>query len=336
MAKIKIPLKTSEPKPPRKGADSSGLGISSKGRTPLFDQLFPCSWRGIQFPVLNMRVSLKQDLAEHKYWGKDGANVEATGRAPFEIEAVIPFVNGIVPGKNERWGILYPTEFLKFLQAFNDHKTGILDTPEIAGISCKPVSLDFAHDAQRRDGVEVTARWIETFDLDTPSDNKFSPVDVANLAALNLDAKLASVRPYADPPQFEETFESLVSRLSGVLDTGASKLTILSNKPDQILFRLNKVKDSIERAKNALTWPIEESIHKLKLAAHDAKRIPEATSTTPKRRKTRRHVVQVKTSLTVLAGLFPTNSIDDLIELNPRLLTRPTVPAGSVLRYYAN
>ena len=95
----------------------------------LFEQLNACSWRDIPFPISSMKVTVSQDLVQHKYWGVDGASVEATGRAPLEIEAVIPFVNGIVPGKGEKWGVLYPTQFRSFLKAFVDKKTGTLVHP---------------------------------------------------------------------------------------------------------------------------------------------------------------------------------------------------------------
>ena len=332
MPKIKIPIGD----PPTPGPKPSHPPSPRATEKPLFDSLFPCSWRGIPFPVASIRVSLTQDLAEHKYWGKDSASVESTGRDPLQIEAIIPFVNGIVPGKNERWGVLYPTTFIQFLEAFNDRTTGILDTPEIAGLTCKPVSLEFSHDAQRRDGVEVTARWVETIDEDIASDVKIAPAGAARLAALNLDAQKSNLDSIHDPPEFDETFESLMNKVTGLVDTTVSRFQLLVNKPNQILYRIKRLQNSVERARSALTWPVTEACEKLREAV--GPQTIEGTGVqgngrTPSR-KTRRFSTPTRMTLSALQALFPQNSMDDLIYLNPRLIARPTVPPKTVLRYY--
>jgi hypothetical protein len=328
MAKFNIPL--SEPDPPAPPKPRP-VPFKATGK-PLFDQLFPCSWRGISFPVSSIRVSLTQDLAEHRYWGKDAANVEATGRAPLEIEATIPFVNGIAPGKNERWGVLYPNTFLEFLEAFNDRTTGILDTPEIAGLTCKPQSVEFAHDAQRRDGVEVTARWIETVDLDLDSDVRIAPSEVANIAALNLDAQKPDLQKIAEPPEFGKTFEQMVNELGGVLDTTASRITQLANKPNQIIFRLKRLHDSAERVRTALTWPVTDGYHRLKMAVHDLEKLPNKIKNAT--RKIGRYQTTQRMSLAGLQQILSNNTVDDLISLNPRLASRPQVASNTVVRFF--
>lgn len=77
------------------------------------------SWRAISVPLANIRIRLRQDLAEHKFSEKDGAEMEPTGRAPIEFTARIPFLNGAIPGSNEAWdpGTLYPGVLQKFLVA---------------------------------------------------------------------------------------------------------------------------------------------------------------------------------------------------------------------------
>ena len=334
MPKFKIPL--SEPdEPSTKGKRNDHF----HPKPPfLFDGLLPCIWRDVPFPVTSMRVSLAQDLVEHKYWGRDGANVEATGRAPLQFEAVIPFVNGIVPGKGEQWtAFLYPDGFRKFLDAFADRKTGVLQHPALGEITCKPQSLDFAHDAQMRAGVEVTARWVETV---LPNDDGRvgvgdSPVDPAFRAG-NLDAQLARA-PIKDLPQFDETFEDAANRLAGVFDTAASRFKQLVNKPNQILYRIKRVQNSVERAKNALMWPITDSYERLKEVIGpktvNGSGPVQGNGRTPSR-KTVRFLIPERMTLADLQALFPTNSLDDLIYLNPRLIARPTVPAKTVIRRY--
>lgn len=335
MAKIKVFEPAPDPPKPPKARKTH---FSAKGKTKISDQQFPCQWRDVQFPASDLRVSLVQDQAQHKYWGVDSADVESTGRAPLEIEATIPFFNGIVPSPIEKWGVLYPDGFRQFLDACYDPTSGVLDTPEVAGLVCKAVSVEWSHDPMRRDGVEVKAKWIETIDIDRQPDVDSAPINVAGLAALDLDMAAAEAQDVEELPR-DIGFERLVNELAGAIDTTASRVSLLLNKPKQILYRIERVQDSVERAKNALLWPIEDAAERMKAAIHDM------TGTTVEgigpppapRRKTARYVARERAHLATFLSIypiFPNNSLDDLLYLNPRLASRPTVPAGSVIRYY--
>ncbi len=333
MAKIKIPIADRSddplPKPERK------THFKGSDKPSVVDEYFPCQWRGVGFPISSLRISLQQDLVQHKYWGEEAANVEATGRAPLEIEAVIPFFQNVVGGKKDRFGRgLFPSQFILFEEAFSDRTTGVLDTPQIAGLTCKPVSMEYAYDPMRRDGVEVTARWVETVDLDLASDVRVPSANSGGEALLSLDAEKSNLETIARP-DFDESFESLLNKLGGIADTTTSRFQILLNKPDQVLYRLKRLQDSVQRAKNALTWPIEESIEKAKevFGPQTVVGTGPASQRQP-RRPTARFTTSSRTTLTQLQSLFPNNSVDDLLFLNPRLAARPTVPAGTVLRHY--
>jgi prophage DNA circulation protein len=327
MAKIKLFEPAQKPPAPPKPA-------RPPKDPPLFDQLFPCSFRGVDFPVTSISISSQQDTVEHKYWNVDGANVEMTGQAPATIEAEIPFVNGIVPGKAERWGVLYPTTFREFLVAFNNKETGVLDTPEFAGLKVKPVSIEFKHDGQVRDGVMVTARWVETNDVDLETSTKVSEIESARLAALTLDAEMANLQTVAEPPEFTETFESLMNDITGIVDTNVSKLKLIANKPNQILYRIKRLQSSIERATNPLTWPAAHACDELEAAVRDLAKTPEKVKDLVTGKRTLRYTAKTRMTLQQIAQATG-NSVDDLIHLNPRLLSRPAIPPGSVVRYYA-
>lgn len=292
-----------------------------------------------------MRVSLSQDIVEHKYWGVDGADIESTGRAPMQIEATIPFVNGIVPGKGEQWGVLYPTEFRKFLKAFADRTQGMLQHPELGGILCKPVSLEFSHEAQRRDGVEVVARWVETIENVETAFIGETPIQAADLAALDLDASKADILALVPDAAFpEETFDSFVNKLAGTIDSVTTFVQLITAKPNQILHRIQTLQDSVQRARNALTWPVEEACERMKEASLAIAKssgngvvfVPSAASA-PLGRKIGRYVTQARTTLAGILSALPAGhktTTDDLINLNPFLIARPEVGAGVVIRYY--
>lgn len=324
MAKITFGPKPTPPTP-------KALNRPLQDQKTLFEQLLPCRWRGITFPVRSIRLSLTQDLAEHKYYGVDAASVEATGRASMQVEATIPFYNGIVPGKNESWGVLYPTTYRDFLKAFADGTTDLLQHPELGNILCKPQSIDTQHDANRRDGVEVTARWVETIDPTTPFDfGETSPIAEAAVAALDLDASMKDVRSLVpEMPEFEETFDSLLNKVAGVFDSVTTTVQLIQNKPAQIMHRLQMVQDSALAAKNALVWPVQEAATRLSQAMAD---FPDAI-VKRKSKPIKRATVAAKTTLASLAGQLG-SSVDDLIDLNPNLLGQPHVGQGEVVRYY--
>jgi hypothetical protein len=247
-------------------------------------------------------VTISQDLVEHKYWGVDVADVESTGRNSMQIEAVIPFVNGIVPGKGERWGVLYPETFRKFLKAFADRSRGNFVHPELDVIICKPVSLDFEHDAQRRDGVIVTARWIETLENAESAFDVRSPIQEVALAALDLDAGTADIRGLTDeflPPQFEESFDTSINKLAGEIDRFTISVQLAAARPGQILNRVRQVEGAVERARTALTWPITDACERMK---EGVSRLPEALQGP---RKVGRYVTKARATLAGILSALP-------------------------------
>jgi prophage DNA circulation protein len=298
-----------------------------------FAQLLPCSWRDIQFPIASMSVSFAQDLVEHKYWGVDGASVEATGRGAMMISATIPFVNGIVPGNGEKWGILYPTTFREFVKAFGSRATGTLKHPEFGDIFCKPHTLEFSHDAQRRDGVEVRAQWVETHldgDDSTLTDGN-SPVTEAELAALDLDASKEDLKKLVPKaPEFEESFASMMNKITGVVDRVTVSASLATGRIGAVVYRIHQLEESVDRARTALTWPITDALERMKSSSHDV-----AAKLAAAERTILRYTVPAKTTLAGLQAALPSATIADLMRLNPILMARPDVPAGAVVKYYA-
>lgn len=309
-----------------------------------FEQLFPCAWRGIVFPVSSVRVSISQDVVEHKYWGVDAASVEATGRAPMQIEATIPFVNGIVPGKGENWGVLYPTTFREVQKAFVDRTSGVFNHPELGPILCKPVSFEYSHDAQQRDGVVVTARFVETVDPDQDVESPFeaeSPVKVADLAALDLDASKEDILKLAPEAAFpEETFDSFVNKISGAIDRVGTFARTIANKPGQLLNRVKTLQNSLERTRNSILWPAQDACERMKSAAHSLgamggphKVVGTGPVPVPPGKKLKRYKMVKAMNLAAVASLLG-KPIDELIRLNPLHLGKAEIPVGSIVKYY--
>lgn len=331
----------------------------------LFEQLLPASWTpsvsGVElhFPVESIRVSFEHDLAQHKSWNVDGARVESTGRSPMMIEAKIPFFNGIFPAKNEKWlaGTLYPDGFRNFFRAIANEKAGTLVHPEIGAIFCRCASLDVSHDAEEQDGVYVTAKWVESReDLGEASVlQQPSPVSEMAVAAEGLDASktdLLALVPTAPVP--DEDFASLTNKVIGLVDSLKLTTSQLAAKPGQLIYAAERIQNSINRTSdisNALSWASREWAERVESSARDI-RAGEATTTARSgsgrrvvasaavsRRPIARYVnkdkgVSLVTLHSRLSAMGSKTTLDELLDLNPQLISRPSVEPGAVVRYY--
>lgn len=297
----------------------------------LFEQLLEAKFRDVGFPVTKFRTDIAHDLVEHKYWGTDGARVEATGLAPTRHSFTAPLTNGIVPGKNETWSILYPYGMRKLAQAFAKKATGALQHPEFGEIAVKAEKMTLSWDASARGGCECEMSFIETLiDGDTTFLDFPSPVQEVQLAALDLDASqtdlLALIPEF---PQYEQSFTDFARAIQGIGDQVSILSYRTAGKINAMVYRMNQVGDSLDRAKNALTWPAKQNVQRMKSACRDLRqKLLEAD------REVRIHRVKGDTTLAAAASLFPDNTLGDIIRLNPSLMGRPVLPAGTQLRYY--
>lgn len=295
------------------------------------DQLLPCSWRDIQFPTTSVEVSFQQDLAEHRYYGVDGANVEATGRGPMNITVNIPMVNGIVPGKNENWGVLYPTVFRALLRAAADRTIGLFIHPELDQIPAKVRSVDFKHDGQMRDGVAMVVSFVE---CPTAASDEVavgdSPVSAAELGALDLDASDADLRALVpDAPELEFSVEDFIDSLTAISDQFSLQSKRAYGVIDRYAYHLRRTEESVVRARNAATWPVLDAVNKAKSAINWVREHPFEG------RSILRHRVNGDVSLAALLNEIPGATLGDIVKLNPRIMAAPIVRSGTFVRYFA-
>ncbi len=296
-----------------------------------FDQLKACKWRDIEFPVRHVEFSFQQDLVEHKYFGVDGARLEATGRGPINLTAVIPLSNGIVPGKNESWGVLYPDAFNTLLKACADRTVGIFQHPELGQITCRVHSVHTKHDGQQRDGVDLTVTFVETViagDDGAVAASK-SPVAVAELAALDLDASSESLLALVpEAYQMPVTLNDFIDSLTAVSDQFSIQSTRALGRVDATLYHLGRLKSSVETARSSATWPVLDAIERAQSAVrwiqdHPPAGLPVLT-----------YRVREDVSLAALVGEIPGARIGDLVKLNPGIMGQAVVPKDTVVRYH--
>ncbi len=321
----------------------------------LFEQLLQFQWKGVGVPTSKFSMSLRHDLVQHKYPGKDGANIEDTGRAPYHFTASIPFLNGAVPGRGETWGVLYPTQYRQFMAVAAEGATGSLIHPEFGPVWCKLESCETVWSAERRDGVVVECSWLETMppgeDGNTDLVNaRPSPVSSVLLGALDLDAQLGAVTPpFPNRPVYTPDFAASMRSLTAVSD----QLTLASSRGlgslGAITYRLNTLQTSIEGAqavpaktvkelispdttadaRRALLWPMKNTIEGFRSALNDVKKV---LGTTGKAVKT--YVTPLDMTLAAIAQNVGA-PVSDLIALNSSACADVLVPRLTSIRYYA-
>lgn len=297
-----------------------------------FEKLLPFKWRDTEVPVSSVRLSLAHDLVEHKYWGRDGARIEATGLAPIRISARIPLGNHIYPGKSESWkqGKLYPTVFRQLLIDFAKRTDGLLQHPEFGLINCKAERLDCDLDASKRDSTEVEASWVQS-SLASVVSSGTSPVADLTQAAGDLDASDVDLRALAPQiPKYQASLTDLARAVQSVGDQTSILQQRAGGQIAAIVYRATEIQRSIDRARDARTWRATQAIERIKEASFGLREALLQAG-----RDIGIQLVTVDTTLAGLAAQLPANTnMNDVIRLNPRLVARPVILAGTGVRYF--
>jgi len=301
----------------------------------LFASLLEFRWRDVSFPTAGFHTRLRQDLAIHKFADRDGAHIESTGRAPLEIRARIPFINGLLAGANETWQRpLYPFTWRKFFAACADKTSGTLQHPELGPITCKVETCDVDWNAAVRGGVWVDATWIETDDTGLDLENDLaapSPAAQVAAAAGDLDRAIANASPIVTPtlPKEQFSFSDLAFAIRGVIDVPTMVTKDIGGRIDNLLYESNTILQALQGAdSNALNWPMYDAVIKLQSAGRDLKQLQ-----LNKGRAVALYTTTVDQPLWLVAQNIPA-PLDDVMTLNPRLISFSVVPRDTVVRYY--
>lgn len=296
-------------------------------------QLLEVKWRDVAFPITNFRTRLSHDIAEHKRPDQDGARVESTGRNPLVFSASCLFRNGVTRGRNETWSDLYPANWRSFLVAFADRTKGTLQHPSLGKIACKPVTLESELSAQRRDGEDVSAEWIEYSEDEATANGILSSAAITGLSQLGrtLDSYLGGKPEIkkADPDDGKMSLEDALKSVTAIVDTASLLSKRAFGVIDRIAYRLDRIAFAITSLQDPTNWPAKESIARLRAALERTKR-----AALKAQGDTKFYVTPAPMTLAILAPKFK-NSVNDLVRLNPHLVSAPELPKNTIVRYYA-
>jgi hypothetical protein len=306
----------------------------------IFDQFVPAKWRDIEFPTTRMRMSVAHDLVEHKYYGVDGARVESVGLAPVRYTFSAPLLNGISPGKNERWASLYPNQMRKLLAAFVKKEIGQLQHPEFGLIECKAERFELDWDAARRGGVDAELSFVETLDDSAARRRAAGVQEQVNTPAKSLDSgkadleKLLKAKGIPLPEYLRKPKLSLgefVDKVQAVADAPALLQYRAAGRINSIVYHAKRLQQSVEKARSATTWPVTREVEQVRAGAFGLQeRLLAATN-----KSIALFTVPAATTLAGVARQLPGAKVGDLIKLNPGLMRGPEIDAGTTVRYYA-
>ena len=318
----------------------------------VFDQLLAAKWRDIEFPVTRMSVSIAHDLVEHKYLGVDGSRVESTGLAPLRFTFSAPLLNGISPGKNEKWGQtdrLYPATMRKLMFSVQKKEQGRLQHPEFGNITCKAERFDMDWDAGRRGGVDAELSFVETLD-----ENGVSSLD-EDVQSIKGDKKGAPIVPATTLENHKADARELLKRqlrAKGLpfppgIDKPTTDLRDLANAVNKVVsypqlvsyrsggqiaamrYQAQRMKDQADLTRSALTWPTTQAAEELLAVTHELEQKLLQGS-----RTVAFYTVPAATTLAGVCRQLPQAKITDLIKLNPGLMRGPEIDRGTVVRHY--
>ena len=313
--------------------------------------LTEASWKGIPFPTSQLRLSLSQDLAEFRYWQVDGARFEGTGMAPIVYNMTIPFRNNLASGRSEGWrsGQLYPDAWQRFLSACSDRRPGTLVHPAIGPVFCYLKTADTEWDPNKRDGVDVTAQWIQSID------DSVQPIVPAvqaqagmTMAAIDLDNAIFALTPRPTNPIYKPNFADTIRSILAVGDHISLARKQYAGQIDGVIYRAKAIEASIIGATagtltaialypsapattgRALLWPIVTSCERLRSACYDQQRKLLASS-----RDMSAYVVPQRTTVAMLVvSIGGGTTLSDLMKLNPTLAGKAIVEAKTLVHYY--
>jgi hypothetical protein len=349
---------TSSGQPPTAGNSPPGVGNAGQGGTltrdgvpipginDLFAQLKEFGWGGVTVPVTEFETEIRQDLVIHKFVDRNGAYVEGTGRHPTQITATIPFLNNIFSAANESWpqGNLYPYQWRNFLLQCLDGKSKTLQHPELGPLNCKIDVSRTRWSSKTRDGVWMTATWIESDD--SAADqlgvdlSQASPIGQLTSNADDLDQQFATLQAAVTLqqqgalPAFTGSFSNLAAAIVGVIDTTTVLQKEYQGQCDNLINQCNVLENALMLSSQAspLNWPIIQNCEQMKASAYALKATPAVANNNGTGVLTN-YTVQKDSTMAQLASQLGSDLASFLV-LNAPLVAQPVVPAGTVVQYY--
>lgn len=297
-------------------------------KTDVLRKLLRIEWRGVGLFATGYSFAFDQQHIAHTYPDRDAGFIEATGRNPATYSFSLLFRNGNALAPEEQ----YPLTWRKFIVACLDRSTGTLLHPELGPIKVKCRSQQTQWDGTKRDGVDVSAEFVETSDTEDELAAllKRSAAYDAEYEAQFLDDNVKDVKPAPDVPS--TLAPSLLDSMKQLTGTIAMAKASVGNVAASIEAYANAVDDLAEQINdlnNPAYAPILESLRRLHGAVIDLG-LPDKAAARPVTSVT----VKRDAPVAAVASAFA-NKLEDFLALNPSAASRTSLAAGTPVFVYA-
>lgn len=314
----------------------------------------PLAWRGIfDIPCKSANIAMSHVQAPRPYPYKDVDGNESVRRGSQIVTAELIFLNTLIGYEN-----VFPDKYRQFEKAFFDKSPGYLSHPAHGVMWAIPLSFNLNYTAEECAGVSVTVTWKEVrkdadtdpVEIDVPPDAK----EVARLA----DAQYAFVRvqyPSVDDgtvdaevlakgqaleevyqaafapsklqyPRIEpDTFSDLILATLGDVQ---QEFIAISGRFAQAAAVVERVADAVELLQDPTLWPAQLELRELHRAV-----VSMVELYAQGERPTAKFVAQREMPLDEVADTLG-KKVDDLVQLNPTILSSPWVDKGQTVTYY--
>lgn len=285
-------------------------------------QLPAVSWRDLpKIPCETADYDFSHSNAERRWPFIDGAGHDHAGRDSIPVRCTFYFLNTMLDG------VLYYTEYWQeWREALFDGVHGPLQHPDLGTFDAVVQSGSVRMNAQTRSGVIVSVNFVEHVE-DPEKESQFSVATVdIEAAAKAADSAMADAGLNYPDGMPESDFLSSYQAIKGDIFSATLRVTGAIN---QIQGLVVMVIDDLKASTDPENWPHMVIMVSFWNALQDTKkRIEQKTE-----RAVGQHTTRSEVSLSSLANQL-NNTVDQLIELNLSLVSKPYVPALTVVRYY--
>lgn len=301
----------------------------------IIHELPPLDWAGLKAPCSDVSVDFGHRYAEREYAYVDGAAHEWTGRTPIKSTVTLLFLNTIEPD-------LYPSRFAKWKKAIFGGQIGTLSHPDLGVYNARPESGSYSISAEEQAGVTLKLTFIESLDEpDQPTKFEFSESD-AVAAAKKVDENMV-IFGIDYPDGFPEP--SLEEAIAGFVGTVSSYSAEVTGKIANTIGTVDRIHDQVqlecEFARNSTAEHLDSIANSvarspLELALDDLRWILKGTLDVAGQsgKAVKTFITPTDISLSSVSFLLGAD-LGSLIDLNPNLIGRPTVPKSTTIKYFA-
>jgi len=291
--------------------------------------LLETRFRGVAFPSETVSVKGGHVLALHRRMDRDGERVENTGRRGLQVTLRGMFINGLSRGPGETWpDELYPGQYRRLISALQDRTSGPLQHPIYGNLNVKVMDWSESLAPDARGGPLLEMVFVESTDTGDAAEVAVTGGSAGLLpSAAVIDASLALNSPDTLLELLAygyESFSDFGRKLSEYESAGWLYHADFVSKADHVVGLAVRAQRTVARVDPLYPDAVQRFVAAVR------------SKTTAKQDGSRRVAAWSfnATVTLVSAARMLSNSVTDIVALNPKLAGRLAIPATTPVLYY--